>query len=135
MNTYSKLYWLTRLDGMHGLFITLTVVFFLAAIAIIIFTLASRDFDEFYTGDKLKVREEFRNKFSNKLKWIFPIAFISLFASILIPTRNEAIFIVAGGKTIDWAMQDTSLCKIPDQTTLILSEFLDKQIKELKNSK
>jgi hypothetical protein len=50
----------------------------------------------------------------------------------LTPTRNEAILIMAGGKTLDFAQSDTSLSKIPYEATEIISGYLEKSIKELK---
>lgn len=51
---------------------------------------------------------------------------------IFLPTRNEVIAIYAGGKTLDFAQQDSSLAKIPAQTTEVISNYLDKMIKEEK---
>jgi hypothetical protein len=135
MNIYWKLYLLTRLDGIIGLCVTLTIIAFLAAVVIIILNFIHADFDEFYYDETLAKRKNLRTVITKKLKWIIPIGFICLIFSIMIPSKNETIFIVAGGKTIDWVQNDTSICKIPSQTTAIVSEFLDKQIKELKTPK
>jgi len=48
-----------------------------------------------------------------------------------LPSAKEVVFIIAGGKTIDWAMQDSSLTKMPSQSTQLTSAFLEKQINEL----
>lgn len=50
---------------------------------------------------------------------------------VFLPTQKEAIMIIAGGKTMDFIQKDTSVRKIPHQTTEFISEYLDKQIKEL----
>jgi len=48
------------------------------------------------------------------------------------PSKNDMILIYAGGKTMDYVQKDTSLQKIPYQTTAIISDYLDKTIKEMK---
>lgn len=134
MSPYSKLYWLTRLDSIHALFTTFAIVLAVAGIAIIIYAVISSDFDQFYDEDELTKRRNERRKITSKF-WIVFVgsALFGILAS-LTPTKNEAIFIVAGGKTIDWVQQDSSINKIPSQTTLIISDFLEKKIKEIENS-
>lgn len=131
MSIYSKLYWLTRLDGIQGLFIAFAVIAFIAVVAIIIWRLINADFDEFHTEKEIEKRSNNRKTLGNKIKWILPLGFVFFILSFLIPTKNEMIFIVAGGKTIDWVQNDTSIYKIPSQTTAIISDFLDKQIKKM----
>jgi hypothetical protein len=41
------------------------------------------------------------------------------------------IFIIAGGKTLDYVSKDKSLRKIPGQVTEITTEWLDKKLKEI----
>jgi len=65
----------------------------------------------------------------------FVFAIISGISLIFIPSRDEAIMILAGGKTMDYIQSDTSLNKLPYQTTQIISEYLDKKIKDLKTDK
>jgi hypothetical protein len=130
MSIYSKLYWLTRLDGIQGLFIAFAVIAFVAAIAIAVYAICSADFDEFHEKE-IEKRKASRKSLLKKINWIIPLGFTFTIISILIPNKNEMIFIVAGGKTIDWVQKDTSICKIPSQTTAIISDFLDKQIKKM----
>lgn len=52
---------------------------------------------------------------------------------VFVPTKNEAIVIIAGGKTLDFIKQDSSLNKIPSQTTAIISQFLQNEIDTLKS--
>jgi hypothetical protein len=131
MNIYSKLYWLTRLDGIQGLFVAIAIIIFVGCVAIFIWKFASEDFDEFCEEEEIEIRKKQRKSMFGKIKWMMPLGFVFLLLSILTPTKNEAIFIVAGGKTIDWIQNDTSICKIPSQTTAIISDFLDNQIKKM----
>lgn len=134
MSTYSKLYWLTRLDSIHTLFLTFAIVLAVVGIALTIYAAMSADFDELHFGDELTKRRDGRKKITSKLWMAFVGSALFGILTALIPTKNEAIFIVAGGKTIDWVQQDSSINKIPSQTTLIISDFLEKQIKEIESA-
>jgi TRAP-type C4-dicarboxylate transport system permease large subunit len=131
MNNYAKIYWLTRLDGINSFFVGMAVISILVLIAIIIYNVASKDFDEFESEKEVKVRAAFRTMLASKIKWLITTSLIGIIVSILLPTQNEAIIIVAGGKTMDFIQADTSITKIPEQTTLIISQFLENKIKEL----
>ena len=88
--------------------------------------------DEHYTEASVLVRRNQRLKLIKIVKRsLIPVFVVSLLVACLIPTQKEAVFIIAGGKTIDWAMADTSLNKIPSQTTAIISRFLEYQEKEI----
>ena len=131
MNNYAKIYWLTRLDGINGFFIGMAIISIVLIIGIIIGGLMSKDFDEFYHDEKLKSRIKVREQFTSKVKYLVFTFFLGTLVSIFLPTQKEAVMIVAGGKTIDFIQQDTSIRKIPEKTTLLISSFFDKQIKEL----
>lgn len=131
MNNYAKIYWLTRLDGINGFFIGMAIISIVLVIGIIIGSLMSKDFDEFYHGEELKSRIKVREQFTSKVKYLVFTFFLGTLVSIFLPTQKEAVLIVAGGKTIDFIQADTSIRKIPEQTTLLISSFFDKQIKEL----
>lgn len=129
MENTTKLYWLTRLDNINGLFITLVIV---SILAIFLGTL-------FHNLEKSLENEEETKKRWGILRPYLKSAVISLIVSTLgilfLPTKNELIFIYAGGKTIDFIQQDSSISKIPGQTTKIISDFMQKQIDDLKKEK
>lgn len=131
MTNYEKLYLLTRLDGIGALFTAISIISFLIILGIIIFSFASADFDDIFSREEQKKRKESRKKYTNKVNWLVPICFLFTIASVLTPSQKEAVFIIAGGKTIDFIEQDSSMNKIPSQTTQIISSFLDNQIKEI----
>ena len=71
-------------------------------------------------------------------RWIGRLPYIAFFAGLfaaIIPDRQDAIMIIAGGKAMNYVQSDSSLNKLPYQTTAIISEYLDKQIEELKKDK
>lgn len=131
MNNYEKLYWLTRLDPIHDAICVIMGLLALAIIGIMIFNTASKMEDDCYGKNEIESRKKMRKKVKKNLYWVLPLLFIFSIASVLFPTKKDAIFIVAGGKTIDFIQKDTSINKIPSQTTALVSEFLEKQIKEL----
>lgn len=125
MSNYSKIYWLTRLDYLQGFFVTMSV---LAGLLIVVhFAIKMFSIDD---GDDAY---SLLNKTKRSLCLILCI-FLAL-VSCFIPTKNEAILIMAGGKTLDYVQKDTSLSKVPYQTTAIISEYLDKTLKEMKSDK
>lgn len=132
MNNYEKIYWLTRLDKIEGLFCTISILSIILLVVIYVGCAMSADFDEFKGQEKQKERKATRVNLKKNRYWLVPLMVISALITTLTPTRNEAIIIMAGGKTMDYIQTDTSLSKIPYQTTSIISEYLDKTINELK---
>lgn len=135
MSNYEKIYWITRLDGIHSLFVSMAVISVLSIIAIIIAIYYYRDFIHFYEGEALKARLSIIAKLNKLLKIAFITASIGIIVSTFLPTKNEAIAIIAGGKTIDFIQKDKSISKIPSQTTLLISKLLDEKISELDSIK
>lgn len=127
MNNYTKLYWLTRLDSIQDLCLVIGV---LSVISMLIYYI-SIGMDCFDKED----RDDHYKSFGKILKIGYPLLIISALICTFLPNKNEAILIIAGGKTMDFVQQDSSLSKIPAQTTQIISDYLDKQIKETKESK
>lgn len=115
--TEFQIYLITRLDYLQGFIITIAII---GAIALGMWCLF------------LTMEGEWDDKQRNKPKKRH-FAFLLLFALIacLIPTRNEAIIIFAGGKAFDYIENDKNLQKLPFQATEIFSKYLDKKITEL----
>ncbi len=135
MSNYSKIYWLTRLDSINDLLITLIIIGILYSFFVVLLSAMSRDFDEYKSPEVVLKREALRVKFQNKIKWVLPLSCFCLLISVFLPTRNEALLIMAGGKTLDYVQSDTSLSKIPQQTTTIISQYLENALKEMKKEK
>lgn len=118
MATTTQLYWLTRLDSIQCIFGVLSIL----GTTILIFILMA-----FLSGDI-----DYEEKSTKKNFRIFYVIYsISLIGAIFIPSKDEVIFIVAGGKTIDFIKNDSSINKIPSQTTKYISEILQKEINKL----
>ncbi len=135
LNIYSELYWLTRLNGIKDVVNGLSTFCFLIAAVLVAIKLIGPEFDEFKRDEEVKLRKQYRQNMFRKIYWVIPTGFLFVVINTLLPTKNEYIFIVAGGKTINWIKQDSSIRNIPGKTTELIYEFLDKQVKELKSEK
>ena len=123
MSNYSKLYWLTRLDNIQALFTILFVVCGIILFVYYLLMILTCEGD----ADELKEYSQKYGKYKKFAFWvIIPISIIATF----LPSKNEVIFIVAGGKTMDFVQSDTSLNKIPAQTTQLITKYLDEKLKE-----
>jgi hypothetical protein len=126
MSSYSQLYWLTRLDYLQGLFLALAIVS--GVLLIIWFLIPQISFDYEDAGEKAA----FYKKYRNFKRTFIPLMITGIILSCLIPSREEAIFIMAGGKVLDFVKTDSSINKVPGQATEIISTMLDNEIKKLK---
>lgn len=116
---YNTIYWLTRLDYIQAIFIVIAIM---SGVATIILTVNKLS-DLSYNDDEI----------DKWLKRSIAICFISLFTLVFIPSKSDAILIIAGGKAYDYYQKDSALQKIPLRTTEYLKLVLENQINELKN--
>lgn len=133
MDNYTALYWLTRLDGINNLVLGFGWICLVVALIVFIASRIGADFDEFHHGDELLKRIDARGKFTKKIKPLIIWGACLITISVFLPTKNDMILIYAGGKTMDYVQSDTSLQKIPYQTIKIISDYLEKQIEEVKD--
>jgi len=128
MENSTKLYWLTRLDSLQGLCVATCII---SAIVVGIYWLifmveiSCEDDDE---------KEEYKQKYGGKARLATWSGLVSMIILMLAPTRSELIFIVAGGKTMDFIEKDKSIQALPSQTTELVSKYLDKKIKEIEQA-
>ena len=127
MSNYSKLYWLTRLDNILGVFMFLVIA---SGIILIIYHIIKMV--DCYDKEEKK---EFDVNYGIIRKIALFILPIGLVIIMFMPSKNDMIIIYAGGKTMDYVQSDTSLSKIPYQTTAIITQYLDKSLKEIKETK
>lgn len=125
MSNYSKMYWLTRLDGINTLLGLAGTVCLFIAIFIYITTI-----EDGFENEPARLK-----KWQQRVKGLIVSGLFLIILFTFIPTKNEAIIIIAGGKTLDYVQKDTSLNKIPYQTTTVISNYLYKIIKEMKENK
>lgn len=131
MNEYTKIYWITRLDAANSILISLLIISLIMVAFYYIGWLVA-GCDEFRSEKKLEAKDRFR-KFTVKIPTIFyPIIIISSLGIIFLPTKDDAIAIWAGGSTLEYVKKDTSLQKIPYQTTKLITDYLDSQLEKVK---
>jgi len=123
MNNYSKIYWLTRLDNIQ--------VFFITALSISIFIFFAYHVIKGIECDWDEEKENFEKAYGKYKTISFWTSIIAGFILVFMPTKTDIILIYAGGKTMGYVQTDTSLSKIPYQTTAIISKYLDNSIKEM----
>lgn len=128
MSNFFKIYWLTRLSVILGFAM---FAFVTAIIILLVYYIAY--FSEWYDEDDRK--ELYKRRYGVWKNSAFWVLFVSSFILAFVPNKNDMILIYAGGSALDYVQKDTSLSKIPYQTTSIISEYMDKYVKELKDSK
>jgi hypothetical protein len=118
------LYFLNRLDTFRTILTIMIIIGVAGLILYYFFNLMSTELE--------KAKME---KYSSDNKWtrrtLITISIIGIAGLTFIPTTKQMIFIIAGGKTLDYVSKDQSLRKIPGQVTEITTEWLDKKLKEI----
>ncbi len=121
MNNYLLIYLITRLDAIRGL---LSLCFIIpAAVLFALFTVLGFHLSEGYSVPKIV---------KNSIIACITISILSITIHTFIPKTQEAMLIIAGGKTIEYIEHDKNLKKIPGQSTEIVSLFLQKELNKLK---
>lgn len=119
-----NLYWLTRLDTFKGIGIALMIIG-LVATFILFISIQIEGYDK-------EGRQEMRQEYSWVRKITIPFIIFGGLTTLFLPSRNEVIFIIAGGKAMDFVESDSSLNKIPAQSTKLITDYLENQIKDAK---
>ena len=125
---YSTIYWITRLDSIQALLITVIVFF---ALPLLFAGIAYASVHGVYDKDD----EEYINankRFDLAKKWAIRVVIPAALILTFLPSKNEMILIYAGGKAYEYVQSDTSLQKLPYQTTEYLKLVFQKEIDELK---
>lgn len=126
MDNYSKIYWLTRLDNVYGFAVLACAIGFVSLF--IYYVIMYLDcFDD-------ENRKKYKVKYSGTRKGSIWAICVSTVLLIFLPTKQDVMMIYAGGKTMDFVQSDTSLQKIPCQTTKLISDYLDRQINDYKEA-
>lgn len=126
MSTTWQIYWLTRLDNLITLFVIALAVMVIANVFYFVF----KGIDRYDEDDE----KEFAKKWKAiKVTW-FLAPVLALLVTMM-PTKSDMITIIVGAKVIDFAKTDSSIQKIPSQSTKIISDFLQGEIDKVKQTK
>ena len=121
MNYIKLFYWLTVADNCKLFF---GWMIFFAMVAIIIGAIIAVNAWVKSPSSNQKVQNEL--KFGKKLFWRFTLVAIIFWSLYLFtPNKKDALFIIAGGQTLNYLTNDTTVQKIP-------SEVLNSVVSELK---
>lgn len=64
-------------------------------------------------------------------RWSIPFLILFILLQIALPSKTDLIYIVAGGKTLDFVKTDKFIQEIPGNTTEIVNNVLKLGVKEL----
>lgn len=129
LSAYSELYWITRLDSFITLF---TVISIISGISIFVYVLAYA-LNAWEWDDNEK--NDYKRQYSYAYKIGVPLLVTGILANVFIPSKNDYILIVAGGRTINFVNNDSSINKLPGKTTEVIYQIIDAQLKKLKEQK
>jgi hypothetical protein len=115
-----ELYLISRIGVIHGLFVAVTSMSIITAIACYIVSISTDDWsgeDVCNEWQKSKLR-----KFANKMFVVFGI---SILITAITPTKEEAYFIYGVGSTIDYIQSNPKAKQIPDKCIDALNRWVD----------
>ncbi|QRQ99721.1 hypothetical protein [Dyadobacter sandarakinus] len=121
MSNYWLIYWITRLDNIQGAFAFAAFASLAAALFLFMSFMVGLDYD---SESEIETKNKWRKSFL-----IAGVIFGAI--AVVIPSKNDAIMIAAGGKAMDFVEQDSSLSKLPKQTTLFITKYLDGKIADM----
>lgn len=136
MNSYFLIYFLTRVDAISTLFSLLIAFFAIIVIFPFLYHLVVSDGD-FDLPEYIDNKDNYGNKARThkKLKkmkrWSIPCFIFFVLIQIALPNKTDLIYILAGGKTLDFVKTDKSIQEIPGNTTEIVNNVLKLSVKEL----
>ena len=117
------IYLLTRLDGILGLTHFISMLFLMGYLSVGIIMLVSHIGD--YTGDG----KVFREKTLGLIKKTMFIPIIAVLLSVLIPSKEDVKFIIAGTGLVEIAKSDTAQ-RLGNKSVQVVEKYLDNLLKE-----
>lgn len=108
------LYWITRLDGLHNLFIASSVVTgIIMCITLIVW-----------------LEDEYGETVKKIMKCGIPMLLFSILGLIFVPTTKEALMIYGVGNTIEYLQGNEKAKELPDKCIEALNTWVDSLNKE-----
>ncbi len=120
------IYWITRFDAVHGMFLGFMVTAIFGVIVFIITKICS--FSSYDKDDR-----EICRKIAKGCRCFIAILPISVLGLIFTPTTNEALVIFGVGETIEWVKSNDKVKQLPDKAVEALSLYLDNINEEQRN--
>lgn len=140
-NFYKLFYWITVSEGVKSLSETLSIL--LCVITIISgigYFASTNSLSQYATagapseqGTKFNEWKVWRDAYRKIFCLVLPFCVLFTLLSIFIPSKKDAIIIVAGGAVGNFIMSDSTSKQIPAELTLLVREKIKSEILELKN--
>lgn len=105
------LYWITRLDGLHNLFIITSIISGCVIFASTLFHIGSG--------------EGISKLYKKILKYMLPMGLIAILGVIFVPTTKDAFMIYSVGSTIDYLKQNETTKELPDKCIEALDAYIE----------
>lgn len=137
MNWYQIFYWITVADNVKSFFDFSSNLFtFISVIGFLIFLLclAIRTFADDFDDEGKLTFITFISNIRKATFWFTILALITWSGYIFIPSKKDALVIVAGGAVGNFITSDSSAKQIPSEVAYLLREKIREEIKEVKTT-
>lgn len=118
----NELYWITRLDYIHNIFIALLIISSCVLVSLIMIYISLR------MQDKPDDEECKRSKKYLVILSVIVLASVSILS--FVPSTKEYLLIYGAGGTIDYIKSNDTAKKIPDKVIDSLDKLLDEYLKD-----
>ena len=134
---YKLFYWFTVADGLKGFFDTISNVsfFFMIILGILLLIVFGIYMD---SGNKINITEDDEKSYKYWMTHLRRLFILSTIITVItwtlyiaIPSKKDAVIILAGGSVGNFIVSDSSAKNIPAELTLLVREQLKSEIKEL----
>lgn len=122
------IYWITRLDGIIAVSVIISIMFFAAAVALIVYYFSEIECYSIYDKDEddIKTAKRCRRAIYGSVFGMFLFMLIAVF----VPTTKDAIIIYGCGSILEYIEQNDKIQEMPDR----LVNITDKYISELERN-
>jgi uncharacterized membrane protein len=105
------LYWITRLDGLHDLFIMTAIISGCVIFAATLYHIGSG--------------EGISKLYKKILKYMLPMGLIAILGVIFVPTTKDALMIYGVGSTLEYLKQNETAKELPDKCIEVLDAYIE----------
>ena len=140
MNWYTIFYWITVADGVKHFFDTVsdvftsfTVVSFVCLIITSVIRSSISSTDHHNADDDIRIIEVWVKLFKRVFSISIFLCIITWMGYIFLPTKKDALLIVAGGSVGNFITSDSSSKKVPAEVMQLLREKIKSEIQNIKN--
>lgn len=115
-----EIYWITRLDTIHGFAIAFLVV---GIISLIVTAISFTGIDSYSDEDDGEVK--FNNWMRKHTKYFWTGIILSVATITFVPTKNDALLIYGMGTVVDYIQENKDIKKIPDNAINAIVNWME----------